>query len=1233
MINKPSLAAVTRCCAALLATAMLAFSASADPVVTAWNTFKFPGPQPGCTGVGLRITQYWDRLDCGFSNATIAEATASSAVEATILDKDGNVLEVQLAAYDSVDDDWQVSVDPGNALNLPSWPAGKFTIRISRVNGINGNFGEIDFLVNQLGGEISVTNSGIAAGDPIQVAGRMFQIDETSTLNPPSETDVGASFFLQVVEPSGAVIWTSSQITALGDGTFIHMIPGSATAGSSATNVAIEIVNATYTDPVTEEWAADKAGSVPLVFAGPPVDGKVELDNSFVSSVGWVKPGDSYPFRMFVRNNSPVDATNVSVTVPVVDGTTFTNVTTLTASGTATIVGGEISWNVGTVPVGGVATLVALAKADTSVQDEQIVWKDLSTTATLSYTEDVDIVDVSLGPKVIPPDPAYNTARYGYRPFVVIPVDYRDRKHGAGSTGQLIDDKINSPNVIGSTYNLWQEVSFGQLAPNGAVPSADIATGDFTVDWKNPDRTDNEFQFASHTPNGACAGASLGDSAGTPLYPERINNGWYQLPGDTNYYGGDGTSFGSIGGALVGVGALVSIDDACGPTGKAVYDAAVIADPEIDYNEYDTDKDGVVDFTMMIFVGVGGNGESQLSAPPYDNIWPHSASLEFWYSDPVTGQKGYVSDDQLTDLEGVPQCWIDTDYNASADCAANGGTGNDTLPRYVAVGPYNVNPEGSLENASVISHEYGHSLGLPDFYCTGTMSCYGDWNLMATDKSHHMDVFGKQELGWIIPEPLQPNTSGTIAGFGESKIDTGTINWQTPNGVPYTLSASNGNQNIHNAEAYVVKLPSPKIIDVDKVANDASLDHVYYSKAGNDFGCAPQAGHNLDFWLPEAKPGDTVTVSIKSYWDIEWDWDYAFFLASYDGGSTYNSIASDNLYTTESTNNPNNVGCLSDFGRGLTGTSASYAAGTQNVDRLTAVYDDASSFIPDSFTFTIPTDAAGSGDPSNYDDAVFRFSYFTDPAFVRPGWFIDDIVVTVNGNVVYSSDFETHPESRIFSGGCKAEGRVTDICTSGWSRISASAGSAADHAYYMEMRDRTGFDFDGNGENDRGAIAFQPGLLLVYSDETHGYGNSGETEHPNQTPVDAVPEPGDLAPNLDAFRVGGTTHYDDWGPDGYVDSYEDAHDPNGENAFRHKFDCFSFDVLTMTGHTTIGPAYPLPGDLTGDVSYTTGAEPNCAQFKYWPTDDFDLDGIIDAADNCPEVPNADQLDSEGDGIG
>ena len=69
------------------------------------------------------------------------------------------------------------------------------------------------------------------------------------------------------------------------------------------------------------------------------------------------------------------------------------------------------------------------------------------------------------------------------------------------------------------------------------------------------------------------------------------------------------------------------------------------------------DKDGVVDFFMMVFAGLGGNGPSQRSG--YDNIWPHSSSLEFYYTDAATGLHGYISSDQLRDHYERPLFYTD----------------------------------------------------------------------------------------------------------------------------------------------------------------------------------------------------------------------------------------------------------------------------------------------------------------------------------------------------------------------------------------------------------------------------------------------------------------------------------------------------------------------------------------------------------------------------------------------
>ena len=148
-----------------------------------------------------------------------------------------------------------------------------------------------------------------------------------------------------------------------------------------------------------------------------------------------------------------------------------------------------------------------------------------------------------------------------------------------------------------------------------------------------------------------------------------------------------------------------------------------------------------------------------------------------------------------------------------ADCAANGGTGRDDLPVYVRVGPYNVNPETVFQSASVISHEYGHHLGLPDFYNADGV-VYGDLNLMASDYSQHMTIFSKQELGWVVPDFLQPGESVDRRRLGGDQgrhrrdplADARTA-------TPYTLSAANGDQNIHNGQAYGLKLPGGSCID------------------------------------------------------------------------------------------------------------------------------------------------------------------------------------------------------------------------------------------------------------------------------------------------------------------------------------------------------------------------------------------------------------------------------------
>jgi hypothetical protein len=336
-----------------------------------------------------------------------------------------------------------------------------------------------------------------------------------------------------------------------------------------------------------------------------------------------------------------------------------------------------------------------------------------------------------------------------------------------------------------------------------------------------------------------------------------------------------------------------------------------------------------------------------------------------------------------------------------------------------------------------------------------------------------------------------------------------------------------------------------------------------------------------------------VTLSIKSMWDIEWDYDYGYVLTSTDGGESFTSHASENGYTTSNAavpGNPNQNACQAAYDNGLTGTSGSYAAGTETVDRVAGNTPD-SVFLADSFDIS---DLAGAESP------VLRLSYATDPGLARPGWFIDDLDVTATTpsgeKVLMKTDFESDggpDDPRVFNGGCRPDLQQVN-CTKGWNFVNAGDEASFDHAYYLEMRDRSGFDLDGHGQVDRDPIGFQAGLYLGYTDEAHGYGNAGTDDPPAQSPLDAVPEPGNDTPDLSdaAFTAAaGRSSYSDAGA-GHTDNYTDPGSASGNWEFR--YDCLGFDVDSMTGNGD-GPA-TSDGDLTGTVSFTMGQ--GCGTFDY-----------------------------------
>jgi PKD repeat protein len=204
--------------------------------------------------------------------------------------------------------------------------------------------------------------------------------------------------------------------------------------------------------------------------------------------------------------------------------------------------------------------------------------------------------------------------------------------------------------------------------------------------------------------------------------------------------------------------------------------------------------------------------------------------------------------------------------------------------------------------------------------------------------------------------------------------------------------------------------------------------------------------------------------------------------------------------------------------------------------------------------------------------------------------------------VLLATDFESDggpDDPRVFNGGCQSDSAAQN-CTQGWQYVNAGSAASSDHAYYLEMRDRSGFDVDGHGQIDRDPIGFEAGLYVAYTDESHGYGNVGTDNPPAQTPLDSQPEPGSDTPGLnDAAwtEAAGDSSFTDSGA-GHTDNYTDpaqtemdSRYPGVADPWRFRFGCLTFDVLSMAG-TDVAPA----GNLTGDVAFDMGT--GCGEFDY-----------------------------------
>lgn len=158
-----------------------------------------------------------------------------------------------------------------------------------------------------------------------------------------------------------------------------------------------------------------------------------------------------------------------------------------------------------------------------------------------------------------------------------------------------------------------------------------------------------------------------------------------------------------------------------------VRDAIQLADPTVDFSQYDNDGDGIVDVVIVLYAGVG-----QASSGLNEAVWPCQWSL-------TNGGLG-----KYTTGEGV-KC-----------------------DKFAVFNELNGAKQTQIDGPGTFCHEFSHCLGLPDFYETTYNYGYMGmdvWSLM--DYACYNDdgytpagytAYEKAFMGWITLLEGQPNT-------------------------------------------------------------------------------------------------------------------------------------------------------------------------------------------------------------------------------------------------------------------------------------------------------------------------------------------------------------------------------------------------------------------------------------------------------------------------------------------
>lgn len=261
-------------------------------------------------------------------------------------------------------------------------------------------------------------------------------------------------------------------------------------------------------------------------------------------------------------------------------------------------------------------------------------------------------------------------------------------------------------------------------------------------------------------------------------------------------------------------------------------------DGDGDFNE----PDGYIDHFQAIH-----SGEGEEAGASADAIWSHrwyAYSGEFGTTGPAGAQYGGT---QIGD-SGI---WI---------------------------GDYTVEPENG--GLGVFAHEFGHDLGLPDYYDTnGGDNSTSFWTLMSSGS-------------WLGHGAAAGNGIGTTPGLmgAQEKLDLGWLDYSTVDAGESGSFRLGASQNTYDDPATAAN-EADQAVKVNLPDKTTTAHYVTPKTGAHSWwgGRADGLNNTLTATVPSSK---TVVVTTSAWYDIEADYDFLYAEYSLDNGATWTKVGS-----------------------------------------------------------------------------------------------------------------------------------------------------------------------------------------------------------------------------------------------------------------------------------------------------------------------------------------------------